>query len=122
MPRFFNGQVSAFNFSYHLLASHTELSRSQYASNGRGAGLAADPGGISYRDSIFWQRHGMLKNASWSVKKPEEIESDIYPNIAKVGGLQSQGDKGAAVVDLLQAHGNAGSCVLRLSRRGKKMA
>jgi hypothetical protein len=46
----------------------------------------------------------------------------IIPNVAKAGGLQSQGDKGAAVVDLLQALGNAGSCVLRLSRRGKKMA
>ena len=40
--------------------------------------------------------------------------SHVYPNVAKVGGLQSQGDKGAAVVDLLQALGNAGSCVLRL--------
>ncbi len=39
-----------------------------------------------------------------------------YPNVAKVGGLQSQG------VDLLQALGNVGSCVLRLCRRGKKMA
>jgi hypothetical protein len=37
------------------------------------------------------------------------------PNVAKVGGLQSQGAKGAAVVDLLQALGNAGSGVLRLS-------
>ncbi len=46
----------------------------------------------------------------------------INPNVAKVGGLQSQGAKGAAVVDLLQTLGNAGSCVLRLSRRGKKMA
>ena len=46
----------------------------------------------------------------------------LYPNVAKVGGLQSQGDKGAAIVDLLQALGNAGSYVLRLSRRGKKMA
>jgi hypothetical protein len=44
------------------------------------------------------------------------------PIVAKVGGLQSQGAKGAAVVDLLQALGNAGSGVLRLSRRGKKMA
>jgi hypothetical protein len=39
----------------------------------------------------------------------------VTPNVAKVGGLQSQGDKGAAVVDLLQALGNAGSGVLRLS-------
>ncbi len=32
----------------------------------------------------------------------------VYPNVAKVGGLQSQGDKGAAVVDLLQALGKGG--------------
>jgi len=44
------------------------------------------------------------------------------PIVAKVGGLQSQGVKGAAVVDLLQVLGNAGSGVLRLSLRGKKMA
>jgi hypothetical protein len=50
------------------------------------------------------------------------IYRKVHPNVAKVGGLQSQGDKGAAVVDLLQALGNAGSGVLRLSRRGKKMA
>jgi len=46
----------------------------------------------------------------------------VYPIVAKVGGLQSQGAKGAAVVNLLQALGNAGSGVLRLSRRVKKMA
>jgi hypothetical protein len=46
----------------------------------------------------------------------------LYPSVAKVGGLQSQGAKGAAVVNLLQALGNAGSCVLRLSRRVRKMA
>jgi hypothetical protein len=40
----------------------------------------------------------------------------IYLNVAKVGGLQSQGAKGAAVVDLLQALGNAGYEVLQLSR------
>jgi hypothetical protein len=51
-----------------------------------------------------------------------ECPNTIYPNVAKVGGLQSQGAKGAAVVNLLQSLGNAGSCVLRLSRRGKKMA
>jgi hypothetical protein len=45
-----------------------------------------------------------------------------YPIVAKAGGLQSQGAKGAAVVDLLQALGNVGSEVLRLSRRVKKMA
>jgi hypothetical protein len=39
----------------------------------------------------------------------------VDPNVAKAGGLQSQGAKGAAVVNLLQALGNAGSGVLRLS-------
>jgi hypothetical protein len=46
----------------------------------------------------------------------------VNPNVAKAGGLQSQGAKGAAVVDLLQALGNTGSGVLRISRRVKKMA
>jgi hypothetical protein len=46
----------------------------------------------------------------------------INPSVAIAGGLQSQGAKGAAAVNLLQALGNAGSGVLRLSRRGKKMA
>ena len=45
----------------------------------------------------------------------------LNPNVAKAGGLQSQGAKGDAVVDLLRALGNAGSGVLRLSRRVKKM-
>ena len=44
----------------------------------------------------------------------------IYPQIArtvaKAGGLQRQGAKGAAVVKLLQALGNAGYGVLRLLR------
>jgi hypothetical protein len=44
----------------------------------------------------------------------------LNPNVAKAGGLQSQGAKGAAVVNLLQALGNAGSEVLRLSRRVKR--
>jgi hypothetical protein len=51
-----------------------------------------------------------------------KICPEVYPNVAKAGGLQSQGAKGTAVVLLLQALGNAGSGVLRLSRRGKKMA
>jgi hypothetical protein len=38
----------------------------------------------------------------------------IYPIVAKVGGLQSQGGKGVAVVNLLQTLSNAGSGVLRL--------
>jgi hypothetical protein len=45
----------------------------------------------------------------------------VYPNVAKAGGLQSQGAKGEAVVVLLRTLGNAGSEVLRLSRRVKKM-
>jgi len=44
------------------------------------------------------------------------------PNVAKVGGLQSQGAKGKAVVNLLRTLGNAGSGVLRLSRRVNNMA
>jgi len=39
----------------------------------------------------------------------------LNPIVAKAGGLQSQGAEGAAVVNLLQALGNAGSGVLRLS-------
>jgi hypothetical protein len=42
--------------------------------------------------------------------------------VAKVGGLQSQGAKGEAVVNLLRTLGNAGSGVLRLSRRVNNMA
>jgi hypothetical protein len=45
---------------------------------------------------------------------------NINPNVAKVGGLQSQGAKGEAVVVLLRTPGNAGSEVLRLSRRVNK--
>ena len=42
---------------------------------------------------------------------------EVYPNVAKVGGLQSQGVKGEAVVTLPRSLYNAGSEVLRLSRR-----
>ena len=45
-----------------------------------------------------------------------------YPNVAKDRGLQSQGAKGEAVVNLLRTLVNAGSGVLRLSRRGNNMA
>ena len=45
----------------------------------------------------------------------------VYPNVAKAGGFQSQGAEGAAVVNLRQALGNAGSGALRLSRRVNKM-
>ncbi|MBW2247234.1 MAG: hypothetical protein JRF62_08520 [Deltaproteobacteria bacterium] len=47
---------------------------------------------------------------------------NLYPNVAKVRGLQSQGAKGEAVVNLLRTLGNAGSGVLRLSRRVNNMA
>ncbi len=39
----------------------------------------------------------------------------MNPNDAKVGGLQSQGAEGEAVVNLLRTLGNTGSGVLRLS-------
>ena len=41
--------------------------------------------------------------------------ASLYPIVAKAGGLQSQGAKGEAVVNLLRTLGNAGSGVLRLS-------
>jgi len=44
----------------------------------------------------------------------------IYPNIAKAGGLRSQGAKRAAAVYLLHALGNAGSGVLRLSPKNMR--
>ena len=44
-----------------------------------------------------------------------------YPNVAKVGGLQSQGVKGEVVVTLPRSLYNAGSEVLRLSRRVNNM-
>jgi len=50
------------------------------------------------------------------------INPPLIPNFAKVGGLQSQGAKGEAVVNLLRTLGNAGSGVLRLSRRVNNMA
>jgi hypothetical protein len=46
----------------------------------------------------------------------------LNPIVAKFGGLQSEGAKGEAVVDLLRTLGNAGSGVLRLSRRVNNMA
>ena len=41
----------------------------------------------------------------------------VYLNVAKVGGLQSPGVKGEVVVTLPRSLYNAGSEVLRLSRR-----
>ncbi len=46
---------------------------------------------------------------------------DSYPNVAKAGGLQSQGVKGEVVVTLPRSLYNAGSEVLRLSRRVNNM-
>ena len=46
----------------------------------------------------------------------------VYPNVAKAGGLQSQGVKGEVVVTLPRSLYNAGSEVLRLSRRVNNMA
>jgi len=48
--------------------------------------------------------------------EPGLSTSKVYPNVGKVGGLQSQGAKGDAVVNLLQTLANEGSGVLRLSR------
>jgi len=45
-----------------------------------------------------------------------------YLIVAKIGGLQSQGARGKAVVHLLQAPNNAGSGALRLSGRVNNMA
>jgi len=44
------------------------------------------------------------------------------PKVAKAGAIQSQGAKGETVVTLLRTLGNAGSGVLRLSRRVNNMA
>jgi hypothetical protein len=45
----------------------------------------------------------------------------MNPNVAKAGGLQSQGVKGEVVVTLPRSLYNAGSEVLRLSRRVNNM-
>jgi hypothetical protein len=55
------------------------------------------------------------------IESRSDFSTNIHPNDAKAGGLQSQGAKGEAVVALLRTLGNAGSEVLRLSRRVKKM-
>jgi len=59
----------------------------------------------------------------------EDVQTDsgicnsvFNPNVAKIGGLQSQGAKAEAVVNLLRTLGNSGSGVLRLSRRVNNMA
>ena len=49
------------------------------------------------------------------------LDLGIYLNVAKVGGLQSQGVKGEVVVTLPRSLYNAGSEVLRLSRRVNNM-
>ena len=45
----------------------------------------------------------------------------VNPNVAKAGGLQRQGVKGEVVVTLPRSLYNAGSGVLRLSRRVNNM-
>jgi len=52
----------------------------------------------------------------------KQLFSPVNPNVAKVGGLQSQDAKGKAVINLLRTLGNAGSGVLRLSRRVNNIA
>ena len=61
------------------------------------------------------------------MKRNEDIglftePSIIGLNVAKAGGLQNQGAKGDAVALLLRSLSNAGSGVLRLSRKGRKHA
>ena len=46
----------------------------------------------------------------------DKIVARFYPIVAKVGGLQIQGFKGEAVVNILRSFDNDGSGVLRLSR------
>jgi hypothetical protein len=55
-----------------------------------------------------------------AVKSVQQYFIRVYPNVAKAGGLQSQGAKGAAVVVYCKTLGNAGYEVLRLSRRVKR--
>jgi len=59
-----------------------------------------------------------FKKSDTIFKNPDPID----PNVAKVGGLQSQGAKGEAIVNLLRTLCNSGSGVLRLSRRVNNMA
>ena len=69
----------------------------------------------------IWVAHRIY---GYFLVKHEGLDSRIQenPNVAKVGGLQSRGVEGEAVVHLLRALDNEGSGVLRLSRRVKKMA
>jgi hypothetical protein len=62
------------------------------------------------------------------MRKLKQVYEMLHGNpiVANAGGLQSQDTEGVAVVDLLQARGNAGCEVLRLSsqayKTGEKMA
>jgi hypothetical protein len=56
----------------------------------------------------------------FNVKYPLPANLPINPNVTRVGGLQSQGAKGEAVVNLLRTLGNTGSGVLRLFPQGKQ--
>jgi len=56
--------------------------------------------------------------ARWHLKNQK---FSVYPIVSKVGGLESQGARGEAVVNLLRTLGNEGSGILRLSRRVNNM-
>ena len=71
---------------------------------------------------VLKRRAHMLLIAPVSDRNTLKAIEDVYPIAAKVGGLHSQGAKGEAAVYLLRTIDNAGSGVLRLSRRAKKMA
>ena len=79
-------------------------------------------------ESLFYIREAPLEKDfldtfSEFTKKIELIGMlpKLNPNVSKVGGLQSQGVKGEAVVTLPRSLYNAGSEVLRLSRRVNNM-
>ena len=75
----------------------------------------------NYSINSFAKNYKRLNRSSGSIENLVLRLRILNPNVAKVGGLQSQGAKGEAVVVLLRTLGNAGSEVLRLSRRVKKM-
>jgi len=62
-----------------------------------------------------------IVNFLWKIKRFDSCNF-FNPIVAKVGGLQNQGAKGEAVVNLLLSLGNTGSGALRLSRRVNSMA
>jgi len=56
------------------------------------------------------------------VDAPKHVHKIVDPNVAKAGGIQSQGVWGWSRSSLLRTLSNAGSEVLRLSRRVNNMA